>query len=980
MQLNRLAFSLYEPEQTNLILLLSQYQRVQGAPVRQTLDLLDSLQPYLAKNPPAGIYATGAGAEKLKTHLKIKSINEFRALASGVGYLLPDVTTIFEMGGDSSKYIRISISKENGEIELSDYGKNGDCAAGTGSFMDQQARRLLFNIEDVGSMVLQAETAATIAGRCSVFAKSDMIHAQQNGYTPPQILKGLCEAVVRNFKGTILKGKTLGEKIAFVGGVSANKGVVKAMRDIFARDEHHLLVPPYGAWYAAIGAAIEAAKKEGVAHTKAGALNISKNSTGPKITFPRQNPLTMENVTLLRDQTQSFTFDGRQLPVEAFLGIDIGSVTTKLVLIDADGNLIREIYTRTNARPIEVVQTSLRQLGDELGDKIRIKGAATTGSGRELISQFIGADVVKDEITAHKTGATYISETMLNKKVDTIFDIGGQDAKFISIDNGVVVDFTMNEACAAGTGSFLEEQAERLGIQIKSEFSKLALSSKEPIRLGERCTVFMEKVLMPYLQQGASKPDLVAGLAYSIVSNYLNRVVRGRKIGKVIYFQGGTAYNDAVAAAFSTVLNQEVIVPPYNGVIGAIGAALIARDKMTNSTAETRFRGFNLADIDYQLKNFTCRGCANFCEIQQFTVAGEKCFWGNKCSDRYQTTRKKTHTAILPDLIAFRKELMEPYLEPGNGDITIGYPKSMYFFDQLPFWSTYLRRLGYKLEFSDTTNKSIINQGVAATVAEPCFPIIVSHGHTQNLIDRNVDFIFQPNIIDKESENDKVYSFVCPWGQTQPFVFKNTPAFESYWDKFITPTIRFRQGPESVQSALHDTFKKMGISKRQNKAAVQAAYAAQQDFEAQIQSKGRAVLSQMEQSDEQAIILVGRPYNIYDPVVNLNIPGKLRDYYGVNVIPIDFLPLRGIDIADVHDQMFWNYGMRILQAGRFIQDKKNLHLIYLTNFKCGPDSYVKHFIGEVSQKPFLVLQFDGHSNDAGILTRCEAYLDSKDFI
>ncbi|MCK5738866.1 hypothetical protein KAH55_06780 [bacterium] len=241
------AFSLYEPEQTDLILLLAQYQRVQGDPVRQTLDLLELLQPYLSAHPPAGISATGAGAEKLKMHLKIKSINEFRALASGVGYLLPDVTTVFEMGGDSSKYISISISKESSDIELSDYEKNGDCAAGTGSFMDQQARRLLFNIEDVGPMVLQADTAATIAGRCSVFAKSDMIHAQQNGYTAPQILKGLCETVVRNFKGTILKGKPLGDKIAFVGGVSANKGVVKAMRDIFARDEHHLLVPDYGA-------------------------------------------------------------------------------------------------------------------------------------------------------------------------------------------------------------------------------------------------------------------------------------------------------------------------------------------------------------------------------------------------------------------------------------------------------------------------------------------------------------------------------------------------------------------------------------------------------------------------------------------------------------------------------------------------------------------------------------------------------------
>ena len=269
--------------------------------------------------------------------------------------------------------------------------------------------------------------------------------------------------------------------------------------------------------------------------------------------------------------------------IEAYLGIDIGSVSTNLVVIDADGNLLKEIYLRTQGRPIEVVDRGLKEIEAELADSLDIRGVGTTGSGRELIGELVGADTVNDEITAHKTGSMHVCKQMGMDPVDTIFEIGGQDSKFIRIDKGVVVDFTMNEACAAGTGSFLEEQAEKLGISIKEEFAELALASASPARLGERCTVFMERDVTGLMHKGAEVGDLAAGLAYSVALNYLNRVVRGRKIGKVIFFQGGTAYNDAVAAAFSQFLGKQIIVPPHNGVIGAIGMALIARDRMKDA-------------------------------------------------------------------------------------------------------------------------------------------------------------------------------------------------------------------------------------------------------------------------------------------------------------------------------------------------------------------------------------------------------------
>ena len=300
----------------------------------------------------------------------------------------------------------------------------------------------------------------------------------------------------------------------------------------------------------------------------------------------------MENVILLRDQVKPRIIEEHENKVDAFLGIDVGSVSTNLVLLDNQGHMIKEIYTRTEGSPIEVVDRCLNQIAMEFGESIIIKGVGTTGSGRELIGELVGADTINDEITAHKTGAEFLAKTMLDNNPDTIFEIGGQDSKYISIENGVVVDFAMNEACAAGTGSFLEERAEELGISIKDEFAQLALSSKSPTRLGERCTVFMQQDVAAFQQRGASKKDLTAGLAYSIVYNYLNRVVRDKKIGEVIFFQGGTAYNDAIAAAFARVLDKEIIVPPYNGVIGAVGMALHCQGESRKNWKIPEIQGF----------------------------------------------------------------------------------------------------------------------------------------------------------------------------------------------------------------------------------------------------------------------------------------------------------------------------------------------------------------------------------------------------
>ncbi|MBZ5564536.1 MAG: acyl-CoA dehydratase activase [Acidobacteriia bacterium] len=833
--------------------------------------------------------------------------------------------------------------------------------------------------EDVGNAACNATCAARVAGRCSVFAKSDMIHAQQKGYTTDQILRGLCDAVARNFKSSIVKGRAVVPPVAFIGAVGLNQGVRNALREAFKLDESQFLVPEHYAWMGAVGAAMLEAEEWRKRSFKR--IHQLRQHEAAKQVFACTDPLLMSNVVLLRDRAKPAALPARGERLEAYLGIDIGSVSTNLVVTGAQGNLLKEIYLPTQGRPIEVVDRGLKEIEAELGTSLDIRGVGTTGSGRELIGELVGADTVNDEITAHKTGAMHVCQEMGMEPVDTIFEIGGQDSKFIRIEKGVVVDFTMNEACAAGTGSFLEEQAEKLGISIKGEFARLALESANPARLGERCTVFMERDVTALLLKGAEVGDLCAGLAYSVALNYLNRVVRGRKIGSNIFFQGGTAYNDSVAAAFSQILGKPITVPPHNGVIGAIGMALIAQDRMKHTGRPSRFRGYDLYGVNFTSRDFVCKACSNYCDMKEFTIEGEHTYWGDQCSDKFRKRARSDRQPIIEDLVEYREKLLEEVQVPAKGDRpTVGVPRAMYYYDRFPFWCAYFQELGFDIVVSSTTDRKISASGEELAIAQPCFPVQVAHGHVQDLLEKGVDYVLIPNIVNAEAPNTRVDSHLCPWNQTLPFVVRVVPQMEHAREKFLTPTVHFRFGSKHVEKELADFARGLGFSRRQSNRAVLAAYAAQGAFLDASLEAGAAALSQMEATREPGLILVGRPYNLYDRSVNCDIPKKLRRLYGVNVIPMDFLPLDREDITEVNPNMYWNSGRRILAAARVARRHRNLHLVYISNFKCGPDSYIKSFLEDACGKPSLVLQFDGHSNDAGFITRCEAYLDSKGFL
>ena len=1007
-------------------------RRTRGRPLDIAREVITQILRRVAQQQVAGLVLTGSGSGLVAEALGARTINEFQAAARGADYLHPQVRTIFEIGGEASRYLRLEPDPGNGRLGILDYSSNGDCAAGTGGFIDQQAQRVRHSVEEIGQLVEGAQRQAQIAGRCSVFAKSDMIHAQQKGYVPAEVLRGLCHAVAVNYRSAVVKGRTPVPPVMLLGGVAANTAVVRSLREVFDLADGQLLVPPVAESIAAVGAALAAATTDAPA-TEQQLARLMAAEHGNGQTFPRQKPLTLEHVTLLRDRVRPYQFptDGRR--IDAYLGLDIGSVVTKLVLIDAAGDVVHSIFTRTEGRPIEVVTRALREMEEAVGWGVRIKGVGSTGSGRELIGELVGADAIHDEITCHKTGAGFVGERLLGTRPDTIFEIGGQDSKYISLqeatrqqgneatrqqgneatgdeateqrsDEGhagaggclvptfppshvctpaadsVVVDFTMNEACAAGTGSFLEERADELGVSIKGEFAELAFRSTAPIKLGERCTVFMERDVNTYMQRGAQLADIIAGLAYSVAYNYINRVVRGRPIGQTVFFQGGTAYNDAVAAAFSFITGKTIIVPPHNAVLGAIGAALLARDKLGATGAESRFRGYDLTKVGYTLREFTCHGCSNDCAIQEFSVEGQKTFWGDKCSDRFRKRLKTHRKPIIPDLVALRGELLkaDDQGDPPDPRATIGLPLAMYTWDWLPLWRRFFRDCGLRVVVSTDTNRQTVHTGLEATVAEPCFPIIVAHGHVAELIGQNVDYIFIPNLLTTEDKTPGVESYVCPWGQTLPFVIRQAPPFRNWRGRVLCPTLSFRDGRAAVKKLLVEMVKDLDVPARRADAAFEAGLGALDRFRQAYGDAGRQALDKLVETGEPGIVLVGRPYNIHDAGVSLSVARKLRDQYGVNIVPVDALPVGGIDIADVCDNMYWSYGRRILAAGKLVAQHDNLHVIYVTNFKCGPDSFVKGFIRPAADdKPFLTLQFDGHSNDAGMMTRCEAYLDSK---
>jgi predicted CoA-substrate-specific enzyme activase len=879
-------------------------------------------------------------------------VNAIVAIAEGIGRLHPEARSVIEIGAHTSKFIVF-----DGGGAVSDFSTNDACAAGTGSFLEQQSRRLNIDIGELSRLSTTAAKDATIAGRCSVFAKSDMIHLQQRGASIEEICYGLCMAISRNALATLLHGRELLTPVVIGGGCARNKGILRAFCEILAGRGGCNLVPSlYPGLEGAAGAAFIAAAQDGEALTLeeihrcvSGAV---ASMTTKHITLPRLGPCRESG----RENEPAGVFSAQ---VEGWLGVDVGSVSTDFVLLDRDGAVVSSVYLPTRGRPVDVLREGLDILRQRFRGGLVILGCGTTGSGRHLAARLLGADATKNEITCQLLGARHFIPG-----VESIFEIGGQDSKFISVEDAGIADFVMNKICAAGTGSFLEEQARELGIDIFSEFSPLAFESEAPLDLGSRCTVFMETEVVNAVRQGAPAGGICAGLSYAIVKNYLSKVVGNRPLGRTIVFQGGVASNDAVVAAFENIIGAPVRVHPYNRISGAIGAALAARNDATEAKRErSHFKGLDPGPQPL-LWSFECRHCSNNCEVNVIETSDGRCHFGDVCERFTSRGFDNERKPALPNLAdEFLTRCERYFATPAQGGPAIGIPRASTLMAHLPFWAVFFRELGMQPVLSSNTGQETLALGLRNLSVGVCLPIKLTAGHVHTLLENGVDLVFVPSVVVLPGDVPS-QSYSCPYAMAVPYMI-GTRAHE----RFVTPTVSFVNEESFVEG--FDAWRgRLGASKNRIREAYQAARLAQDEFDHSLRNWTSHLMKAG--GYRHVFAILGKPYNTFDTFMNLNLFERLRRM-GVLAVPLAYLPL---DLPSGASNLPWRFSADIHRAAVAIAAFPEIHPIIISNFGCGPDAFTFKQIEEALHgRAYLILEFDEHRGEAGLITRLEAFID-----
>ncbi len=941
------------------------------------------LAPML-KEHPAHLVITGSTAEPVAKRLNLTPVDTLKATVAAVVDRFPSTRNIIDIGGGSVTLIRLD---ENGKF--STYSANSLCAAGTGSFLDEQATRLSVSYEDM-SKFAAIEKPPTIATRCTVFAKSDLIHRQQEGYSPEEMWAGLCKGMSTTLLQTLLKGSPLRGETVIVGGVAQNQVVMHWLDTMvntplhtfdsahLAAAEGAILLGRTGRWPAEIrGESDLTAGWSGPAHAqdedtvkRAPALVLEKTNY-PDFSVP------WEYIDHRNTEVRCHAWPEKG-EVEAYMGIDIGSTSTKAVLVDREGKVVLDLYRKTAGEPIEATKhlfEAIEELSQKTGTTITILGCGTTGSGRKLVGAVVGADEVVNEITAHVTGAMAVDPT-----IETIFEIGGQDAKYMRTINGHIAESNMNYVCAAGTGSFVEEQARKLGFDLR-EVGDIVQGIAPPIT-SDRCTVFMEQDMHKLLRQGFSKEEAMAAVMYSVVKNYLNRVVGSRPVSrKRVFFQGATARNKALVAAFENLLDVEVVVSPLCHQMGAYGVALATRNEMEKAGYKTKFYGLDLSRRNITMTTEVCHLCANDCRITFAHIEGvdETPSWGYACGRDPDDNKMKVTRNY--DLFRWRRKMLHKNWgaqAPKDAPV-IGIPMSLTMHSYLPFWKSFLATLGYKTKLSKGQSTAEIGQkGVEITGADFCYPVKLAHGHVRELIEQGVDHVLVPSVISER--NNKQYTtnaLLCPYVEAQPGYVRTALDLAGISSvSMLTPVVDFRWDPAR---AGREFFETLGPVLKKDKKLFAKAWAAgleaQQAFSAALQEEGRKVLADLDKNDKYALVVLGRPYNTADAGANLDLPNTIAEMSEL-VIPVDMMPFDPSDLPDEYRNIYWHYGQRIISAALKVSKNPRLNAVYLTNFSCGPDSFLTTYVEKImGDKPMLILELDEHGSDGGYQTRIEAFLD-----
>ncbi len=910
--------------------------------IAQTLsDGLEQMSAGAALTDEIKACVTGANRRSVVSmYPKLQQMEDIPAIVEGVKRLCPEARSVIEIGSQSARYI----TDLDGKAPA--FSVNEHCAGGTGSFFEDQMSRLGLKIEDYSRLVEQARSVPNISGRCAVFAKTDIIHRQQEGVPKQDILMGLCTAMIRNYKATIVKSLPVKKPVAFCGGVTFNSGVVTAIKQIFGLEDNELIIPENARFAAAVGAA-ETAEAEVSVKEFTDALSAdARSDIGSALPA-----LSLADGTDLSEPECSgvIPYGG------AYIGIDIGSTSTDIVLMGGDGSLIDFQYMRTAGDPEGVVRRGLAEVKEKYGE-FKVLGVGVTGSGRERLGRMMGADAIRDEITAQARAASYWVPD-----ADTVFEIGGQDSKYIYIKDGEVADFQMNKICAAGTGSFVEEQTARMGVPI-GEFGPLALEGERPCDLGERCTVFIETAIAQAEAQGASQADIAAGLCHSIVKNYLHKVVGGKTVGEHIVLQGGVDYNPGIVAAFQSAYGDRVSVSPVFSISGAFGAALLARDEC-ESRVGAQARG-SAANVGSNGPDRAAHGSSflgfDFPKEEKRVIASSEEIRRNK---------------------AFYKKAGQLVVEDYDGTIdprkkTVGVPLTLIMFKFFPMVNAFFRNLGFNVVLSKPTNDETIRLSQQYAQGETCYPVKLIYGHMMQLAEQGVDYIFLPSVHTiRHPHSHAVHNYACPYMQMGAKIVFDNLGLEKRGIKLLSPVLDLDLGAKMMGLAMLETGKSLGFPKpRCVPGLIKGAFAVNKYME-DVEGLGRDMLATLKPEDK-VLVLITRNYGISDPVLNMGIPEILLQR-GYKVMTLGHLPGMSLDISADYPHMYWPFGDHLLSGAKLIANHPNLYAVYLTNHGCGPDTLISHmFREEMGDKPYLQIEVDEHYSKVGVITRIEAFLNS----
>ena len=940
-------------------LLFSDYKR-HFANIKETLgDLLKEAYTQLG-NITLHPMITGSGGLTLANHLGVPFVQEVIAVATALQNAAPQTDVAIELGGEDAKIIYF----EGGNVEQR---MNGICAGGTGSFIDQMASLLQTDATGLNEYAKDYNSLYTIAARCGVFAKSDIQPLINDGATKEDLSASIFQAVVNQTISGLACGKPIRGHVAFLGGPLH---FLSELKEAFIRtlklDEEHTIDINNSHLFAAIGSALS--YKENVHFTLE--EMVGKLSSDIKMEFEvaRMNPLfaTDADYEAFQKRHASHQVKKGNLATytgNCFLGIDAGSTTTKIALVGEDGTLLYSFYSSNNGSPLKTAITSIKEIYSLLPEGAHIVRSCSTGYGEALMKAAFLLDDGEVETVAH-----YYAAAFFDPSVDCILDIGGQDMKCIKIKNQTVDSVQLNEACSSGCGSFIETFAKSLNYSVQ-DFAKAALFAKHPIDLGTRCTVFMNSKVKQAQKEGADVSDISAGLAYSVIKNALFKVIKvsdASELGKQIVVQGGTFYNDAVLRSFEQIANCEAIRPDIAGIMGAFGAALIARERFQ---AEDNYETTMLSIAKINTLEFTtsmakCKGCTNSCRltINKFT-GGRQYISGNRCE---RGIGKQKNANNIPNLYEYKLERLFSYEPLPLDEATrgrVGIPRVLNMYENYPFWYTFFTELKYQVVLSPSSTHKIYELGIESIPSESeCYPAKLAHGHVTWLIKQGVPFIFYPALFYERNEFDEANNhYNCPIVTSYSENIKNNIDEIGHGDiLFKNPFMAFTS-IDTVTASLVKAFP--DIPAVELNAAIQKAWAELDNAHKDMERKGEEVIQYLQETGKRGIVLAGRPYHI-DPEINHGIP-ELINSYDIAVLTEDSIshlakPERPLIVSDQ-----WMYHSRLYAAASYVKTTENIDLIQLNSFGCGLDAVTTDQVNDIlsaSGKIYTCLKIDEVNN------------------